>query len=70
MPHLSNDVHTPHVALRQILQGTTLSLGKEGVSHSHDDLELCDLGEVPEPLWSQVLHLSMGAFILLVSELL
>lgn len=52
--HLSNDFHTPQGTLKQKLQGTTRSLGKEGVSHNHSDRELCDLGSVPEPLWVSV----------------
>lgn len=45
VPHPSNDSHTPHVALKQKLQGATLSLGKEGVSHNQNDLQRCDLGK-------------------------
>lgn len=49
-PHLSNGFHTPHMALKQ----REPSGSQEAIRHNHNDLELCDLGQIPESLWVSV----------------
>lgn len=46
---ISATISTPHMGLKQNLQGATQSSDKEGVSHDHRDLE-----QVPEPLLASV----------------